>query len=431
MAVNTISMGDVKKLLNYTIDNNLKLQEAGKMPIAISLEATAGIGKTSIVEQVAKERGMTFAKVSLHELDETGDLLGFPQKEHECQMAKAVKDKDGNVKMQILPGTTWLNEKQLESKTAGAAYRQTGKTRMGYAKPAWVPEYNENGTLVVLDDYVRATPQLLQSSMELILTQKYTSWSLPKKTTIVLTNNPDDGQFNVSSLDEAQKSRFLNFDVEFSLDAWSKWAEETKVDGRCINFVLSYSNELFASDDQGNHICNPRSFVMFADMISGLKDWDNAENLAFISQLASGCFKDEGRRFSQMFTSFIRNKMHLLIQPKDILLGSWKSVRETLEKTVYDEDGHYRPDIASLLERRLANYIGVWLDSSDKTPIATVKDRIIDLLDYKSDDGSKTKIFTPDVFYHLIRTVTDSHRNQTNKLLFEPRIAAILTRHTA
>lgn len=155
MAVNTISMGDVKRLLNYTIDNNLKLQEAGKMPIAISLEATAGIGKTSIVEQVAKERGMTFAKVSLHELDETGDLLGFPQREYECQMAKAVKDEKGNVKMQVLPGTTWLNEKQLEAKAAGTAYRQTGKTRMGYAKPAWVPEYNENGTLVVLDDYVR------------------------------------------------------------------------------------------------------------------------------------------------------------------------------------------------------------------------------------------------------------------------------------
>ena len=43
---------------------------------------------------------MTFAKVSLHELDETGDLLGFPQREYECQMAKAVKDEKGNVKMQ-------------------------------------------------------------------------------------------------------------------------------------------------------------------------------------------------------------------------------------------------------------------------------------------------------------------------------------------
>lgn len=69
----TISLKEAKKLINYTIDNNLKLEESGKVPIALSIEATAGIGKTSIVEQIAKERGMGFAKVSLHELEEAGD----------------------------------------------------------------------------------------------------------------------------------------------------------------------------------------------------------------------------------------------------------------------------------------------------------------------------------------------------------------------
>ena len=155
MANSNISMRDVKKLLNYTIDNNLKLEENGQVPIAISLEAPAGIGKTSIIQQVAKERGMQFVKLSLHELDETGDLVGFPMKEYECQVAKQVKQQDGTIKMQVMPGTVWLNDKQIDSPTKGVIYRQTGKTRMGYAKPAWVPEFDEKGTLVVLDDYVR------------------------------------------------------------------------------------------------------------------------------------------------------------------------------------------------------------------------------------------------------------------------------------
>ena len=425
MATTTVSMKEVKGILNYMIDNNLKLQEDGKMPIAMSLEAAAGIGKTSIVQQVAEERGMGFRKISLHEMEETGDLLGYPQLEYECQVAKKVKEADGNIKMSILPGTVWLNAKQIETKNSDTAIRQTGKTRMGYAKPAWVPEYNENGTVVCLDDYVRANPQLLQSCMELILTQKYTSWSLPKKTTIILTNNPDDGSNNVNSLDEAQRTRFLNFEVAFDIDAWSRWAEGANIDGRCINFVMSYYNELFQADDEGNRICNPRSFVMFADTIAGIKDWDNAENQAFIGMIAKGCFKDEQGRFAAMFLSFIRNKMHLLIQPKDMLNGEWKRIKDILEQTLYDADGQYRPDIASILERRFSNYVGAWLSSDDKTPIAKVKDRMLDMIDNEEKGGKR--LFNKDLFYHMIKTITSEHKNQTNKLMFEPKIATIIS----
>lgn len=414
-------MGKVKDLLNYTIDNNLALEEKGKAPIAVSLEAPAGIGKTSVIEQVAKERGMQFVKLSLSQVEETGDIIGFPLKEYECQTACPVRQPDGTSKMQIAPGSVWLNEKQLDQPRKGVLYRQTGRTRMGYAKPAWVPEYNENGTLCLLDDYVRATPQILQACMELILTQKYISWSLPKKTTIILSNNPDSNEYNVSSLDEAQKTRFLNFEVAFDLDAWAEWAEKSGLDGRCINFVLNYSGELFNANADGDRICNPRSFCMFADMISGVKDWDDADNLNFISMLARGCFKDDKGKFAAMFASFIRNKMHLLIQPKEVLLGQWETVKDKLEKTLYDGD-QYRPDIASIISRRFVNYVSMWLGSEEAHPIATVKNRILDFID-NPEKGGKT-LFTKDLLYYIVKTITSSHKSQTGKLLFEPKIAA-------
>lgn len=424
MATNTVKMDQVKTLVNYTIDNNLKLEEEGKMPIAISLEASAGIGKTSILQQIAKDRGMNFTKISLHEMEETGDLLGYPMTEYECQIMQRYKEGD-EMKVKILPNTVWVNSKQLdEGPGSNMKYRQTGKTRMGYAKPAWVPEFCEKGNLVVLDDYVRANPQLLQSCMELILTQKYTSWSLPKKTTICLTNNPDDGTNNVNSLDEAQRTRFMNFDVAWDCNAWLRWAEGAKVDGRCINFVASYSDELFSADDEGNRICNPRSFVMFADTISGIKDWDDPESLNFISTIAKGCFKDEDGRFAKMFSSFIRNKMHLLIQPKDMLLGAWDNIKDKLEQTLYDQSGQYRPELASLLERRFSNYVLAWLGSDEETPIKKVKDRILAFIHNSKNNGKI--LFNPDLFYHMIKTITSEHKAQTNKLLFEPEIAKIL-----
>jgi len=66
-------MDDVKRLVNYTIDNNMTLQENGEVPIAISLEANAGIGKTSILRQIAEERGMKVTKLDLHQMEEAGD----------------------------------------------------------------------------------------------------------------------------------------------------------------------------------------------------------------------------------------------------------------------------------------------------------------------------------------------------------------------
>lgn len=187
MAANTISMNQVKSLINYTIDNNSRLEEEGDVPIAIGIEATAGIGKTSIVKQIAEDRGMGFTKIDLHQLDESGDLVGFPMTEYECQIMQRYKDEDGKDKVRILPKTIWANKKQLEEGPGpNMKYKQTGKTRMAYAKPAWVPEYNDKGNILLLDDYVRATPQLLQASMDLVLEQMYISWKLPKKTTIVL-----------------------------------------------------------------------------------------------------------------------------------------------------------------------------------------------------------------------------------------------------
>lgn len=420
-------MDQVKNLINYTIDNNLKLEEEGKAPIAIGFEALAGVGKTSVVRQVAKDRGMNLVKLNMAQLEEQGDLIGYPITEYECQVLQRVKDENGEYKVKVLPKTLWVNHKQLEEGPgSNMKYRQTGKTRMAYAKPSWVPDYNENGTILLMDDYNRASSTLLNAAMEIILEQKYISWSLPKKTTIVVTQNPDDGCYNVQAQDDAQIGRFVNYQTEFSLEPWMQWAEKEGIDGRCINFVASYSNELFSPDDQGNRICNPRSFVMFANMISGIKDWDNADSLEFINTIAKGCFKDEGNRFAGMFNAFLRHKMHLLIQPKEMLLGNWKEkIKDKLEGTLYDSDGQYRPDVASLLERRFVNYVSAWLQSDDETPIAKVKDRIVDFLD-NVDKGGKV-LFNKDLFYHMIKSITSDNRRQTNKLLFEPKIAKIIS----
>ena len=142
--INEMTIGEFTDVLNYLLDNNALLQEQGLAPIAIGIEGQAGIGKTSILQQVAEKRGMTLCKINLSQLEEVGDLVGFPQKE----VLLTWKGKDGSMK------TKWWPENLLSKIPQNVVITST--VRMGYAPPAWLPtEDNPNGTLVVLDDYTR------------------------------------------------------------------------------------------------------------------------------------------------------------------------------------------------------------------------------------------------------------------------------------
>lgn len=72
-ASNSLTISEIKKIINYTIDNNEELAKLGKKRIALNIVGEKGIGKTSLMEQIAKERGMTFTKINVAQLDEVGD----------------------------------------------------------------------------------------------------------------------------------------------------------------------------------------------------------------------------------------------------------------------------------------------------------------------------------------------------------------------
>ena len=116
--------------------------------------------------------------------------------------------------------------------------------------------------------------------------------------------------------------------------------------------------------------------------------------------------------------------MHLLIPPKDVLCNSWDKIKDKLVSCIYDGGKDWRPDIASLIERRFANFVLAWLNSDDATPIQKVKDRINDFLDYEEKEGKQ--LFNKDHYYHMIKTITSEKKAQTSKLLIDPRIAKLL-----
>lgn len=167
------------------------------------LEGESGIGKTSIVEQYASERGM------------------------DC----------------IIMGVASLDHIEFYGRTVStdivAGFNDEKFTVFKKSIPSWVSrivqnDQNNKGTLLFIDELNRAEPQNLQSLMNLILKKEFGSDSikLPESLFIVAAGNPiDDGNYLVESLDKAMLSRMAIVKVKTTLESWKK------------NYALKYDNK--------------------------------------------------------------------------------------------------------------------------------------------------------------------------------------------
>ena len=400
--MNEMTIGEFTDVFNYLLDNNMEICEAGDTPIAVCIEGAAGIGKTSLVKQVAEKRGMTMCTLCLSQLEEVGDIVGFPQKEVMLQY----KTKDGATK------TVWWPESNLSRVPTNVTV--TSNTRMGYAPPAWLPkEENNNGVILLLDDFTRGNSLFQQAIMELINTGSYISWQLPKKTCIVLTSNPDDGEYNVESLDSAQKTRMVTFGIKLDVKDWAKWAEG-KVDGRAVNFALLYGNEIFGKHN-GVQTVNPRAYTTFCKAIRGIKNWSSDDALGLILNISKGCFLDDkNNTVGTLFTTFISQKLDKLVQPEQMLKDKWEEVEEKIHDCVY-EDGRFRTDVASILALRLLNYT-IFYFSQKNSKSDVVQNRILDIV------NNQRKLFSDDLLFHYIKTIVNKFPTRTNKLLLNDKI---------
>jgi hypothetical protein len=324
-------------------------------------------------------------------------LLGFPLKEYEVCI-------NGNcewVAKDILP----------EYIKAGATV--TGNHRMGYSIPTWVPQTSEP-VILYLDDFSRCSPMLMQAVMEIINLQAFTSWSLPKGSTIILSENPDNADYTLGvSLDAAQKSRYITFDVEFDVKVWSKWAGEYGLRDEAINFLL-WAPELITKKQ--NLTINARSMTTFFNTISGIKDWSTPDSLALILNIANGCFDDDKNTVGNMFTTFINNKLHKLITPEELLTLDWDKAAKRLEECVYEKRGSeevYRADIASILSIRLINHIES-LFNQKGTKSDPIVNRILEIID---DKNKNKKLLSEDLIFNMIKTLTVKYPARVKKLI--------------
>lgn len=240
----------------------------------------------------------------------------------------------------------------------------------------------------------------MQATMEVIDRQEYVSWKLPKNWHVILTTNPDNGDYNVTSLDIAQKTRFISVGMKFDEKVWAKWAESIGVDGRCINFLLMHP-EMVTQD------INPRAITTFFNAISSIPKFE--DKLPLIQMIGEGSV---GFDFSSLFTMFINNKLDKIISPEDILTKDEPYVIGALASAV-GKDADFRADISSVISTRVINY-ALHHANDNPVPDAMIK-RIVRLT---TDCDS----FTDDLKYYMIKEIVNGNKVKFGKIMMDTNV---------
>ena len=236
MAQVNLNIDECKEFVNHIIKNNRFLQEGGKNPVAVEIVGESGIGKTSAVVDLARENDLSFVKLNLAQIEELGDLVGFPVRQFQMFKEKQVQKKIDDLNYtaaqkaaavaQVSNATVtkkvgqWVDELAVEEYLR-QGWKMTGKNRMSYCAPEWISDQKQGGILL-LDDWNRADMRFIQAVMELVDRQQYISWSLPKDWHIILTSNPDNGDYMVNTIDSAQKTRYITANLKFDVEVWAR-----------------------------------------------------------------------------------------------------------------------------------------------------------------------------------------------------------------
>ena len=387
MAQVKLNSTELKDFIKHVINNNRFIQSQGKVPTALNVVGNAGLGKTTVVSNLAKEEGMQFVKINLAMIEELSDLVGFPVKEFQIG-----KDTPDGLK------TKWVTEMEAEL-AVKAGFKLTGARRTAYCAPEWISGKGESGILL-LDDYTRADPRMIQACMDLINTQEYISWKLPKDWTIILTTNPDGGDYHVNSMDVAQTTRFISCELKFDVDCWAQWAEETAMDGRCINFILKHPEVVTEST-------NPRAITTFFNAISSFEKFE--DNLPMIQMIGEGSV---GADMTSLFTLFINNKLDQLISPKDIILHDNEDYIIGALKSTIGRGDDYRADIASIMSTRIINFA---LSHFKTNPM---KNEVIKRFEKLVVD----EIFAIDLKYMIVRNLINGNKQKFQKLMLNDKV---------
>ncbi len=271
----------------------------------------AGTGKTAIIKQYGKKpvewKGKTYEgykvfDVPIAQFEEMGDLHGLPSR----HVLVAKTNGEG-------PVERWVPEETINGYLSdGWKMKHNAGVKTMYAPPDWVP--TEPGpSILLLDDWNRTSIRIVKGIMQLLQNYGMVSWKLPEGCNIVLTGNPDEQDYLVTSIDSAILTRIRSVTLKVDAPEWAVWGQAEGIDPRLINFCLSYPEMMV-----GNERTNPRTLSEFGRCVKRIPDLASKDNQVRFKMLASSLLDEQ--TVSTMMV-FMERDVEMIVEPQQVLRG--------------------------------------------------------------------------------------------------------------
>lgn len=269
------------------------LMNANKVP---ALVGTSGIGKTELVQQVAKNRDALYVTITCSLMQEGDLMLPIPQ------TSKGSDLSDKLVQLLLLQNAGVDSKAELESLLLEVSQERTVDGTNAVIRAIdedivkiikYLEENPEGEAILFLDEINRASTAVMAELMNLVLARELKGTKLPENCKIVVAMNPSsdmdgytDTNYSVNSGDLAINDRLAFLFLQPTLEDWIDWGMETdsngvsKVDIRVMEFLSEQPEpeKLFIpSEDESFIVATPRSWKDTSDILreyekSGMTD---------------------------------------------------------------------------------------------------------------------------------------------------------------
>jgi len=228
------------------------VQNAVKIKIPVMLWGPPGIGKSSIIHQIAKELGCNMIDLRLAQLEPT-DLRGVPMPNRETGRAEW-----------YLPNF-WPNRALTD--TTRTVVKEDGTKEQVAVKAG---DGVDGPGIIFLDEIEKAPVSVKNASLQLVLDRMVGTYKLPDDWSIVCAGNrEEDGAFS-QPLGSALSNRMIHLEIDPDVDAWASWARNMEVEDDIIGF-LHFKPDLLYKQSEEHAFPTPRSWVIASNLIKHAK----------------------------------------------------------------------------------------------------------------------------------------------------------------
>jgi len=299
---------------------NESLYALVKQKVPTFVWGAPGIGKSSIVKQIAKEMSVEFIDLRLALMDPT-DLKGIP------------------------------------------FYDKKSHTAL-WAPPAFLPKTGEG--ILFLDELNSAPPAVQSSAYQLILERRVGEYVLPDGWAIVAAGNREGDRGVTYRMPAPLANRFVHFELEVDVNDWRDWAYKNGLNEMIIAYI-SYKNEhLFTFDAKSStkSFATPRSWEYVGEILKS-----KMKESLLLDAISGAVGKEEGVGF----LSFSK-VLYKLPNINDILLGKCSEHTQELDVLYALSSGLVSAYLKKEDEKHLDNLLMYTLDMKSEFAVMVVQD---------------------------------------------------------